>query len=201
MGNDSCSRGCEFESQRHILNGHFFTLICCKNCIDCLKRQKINEKRCQDWPLLKIIISLFTWSPLIVLYACIYLGRISFQHFTTIRVTSSSSQQQSWKIEFCSCFSSDANRFMLQKLSKIFAKAFVTKSLWSRKTRRGYNFIFLWCLKSVDPGPVLRTFLPQLTTRGQNYKLFFIDRLWYLYSDQRTLTVKGSIIICCWSSV
>ena len=25
--------------------GHFFTLNCCKNCIVCLKRLKINEKR------------------------------------------------------------------------------------------------------------------------------------------------------------
>ena len=32
MWGDSCSEGCEFESQHHILNGHFFTFICCKNC-------------------------------------------------------------------------------------------------------------------------------------------------------------------------
>ena len=44
MGDDSCSKGCGFESQGHILDGHFFTLICYKNCIVCLKRPKINEK-------------------------------------------------------------------------------------------------------------------------------------------------------------
>ena len=44
MGDDSCLRGCGFESQRHILDGHFFTIFCCKNCIVCLKRPKINEK-------------------------------------------------------------------------------------------------------------------------------------------------------------
>ena len=38
----SCLTG--FESRRRILDGHFFTLICCKNCIVCLKRPKINEK-------------------------------------------------------------------------------------------------------------------------------------------------------------
>ena len=27
MEGDSCSKGCEFESQHHILDGHFFTLI------------------------------------------------------------------------------------------------------------------------------------------------------------------------------
>ena len=42
---DSRSVGHEFESQRHILDGHFFALICCKNCIGvCLQRPKIKEK-------------------------------------------------------------------------------------------------------------------------------------------------------------
>ena len=45
MGVDSRSKGRGFESQRRILDGHFFTLICCKNCIVCLKRPKINKKR------------------------------------------------------------------------------------------------------------------------------------------------------------
>ena len=44
MGDDLCSRGRGFESRRHILDGHFFSLICCKNWIVCLKRPKINEK-------------------------------------------------------------------------------------------------------------------------------------------------------------
>ena len=38
MGGDSCSKGCGFESQRHILDGHFFTFICRKNFNVCLKR-------------------------------------------------------------------------------------------------------------------------------------------------------------------
>ena len=44
MGGDSCSKSREFESQHRILDGHFFTFICCKNCNLCLKRQNINEK-------------------------------------------------------------------------------------------------------------------------------------------------------------
>ena len=44
IGDNSCLRGRGFESWRHILDGHFVTLICCKNCIVCLKRPKINEK-------------------------------------------------------------------------------------------------------------------------------------------------------------
>ena len=36
MGDDLSSKG------SHILDGHIFTLNCCKNCIVCLKRQKIN---------------------------------------------------------------------------------------------------------------------------------------------------------------
>ena len=44
MGDDLCSKGCGFESRRHTLDRHFFTWICSKNCIVCLKRPKINEK-------------------------------------------------------------------------------------------------------------------------------------------------------------
>ena len=40
MGGDSCSEGRGFESQHHILDEHFFTLICCKNSNVCLKRQR-----------------------------------------------------------------------------------------------------------------------------------------------------------------
>ena len=40
MGRDSCSKGRGFESQHCILDGHFFTVISCKNCNVCLKRRK-----------------------------------------------------------------------------------------------------------------------------------------------------------------
>ena len=53
FGDDSCSKGHGFESQRHILDRHFFTLICCKICIVCLKRPKINEKEAEVGPFLK----------------------------------------------------------------------------------------------------------------------------------------------------
>ena len=45
MGDNSCSRGCGFESQCCILDGHIFSLICCKNCVVCLKRLKMNVFR------------------------------------------------------------------------------------------------------------------------------------------------------------
>ena len=45
MGRDSHSKDCGFKFQHHILDGHFFTYICCKNFNDvCLKRLNINEK-------------------------------------------------------------------------------------------------------------------------------------------------------------
>ena len=53
MGDDSCLEGCWFESQCRILDGHFFTLMCCKNCIFCLKRLKINEKEAGVGPFYK----------------------------------------------------------------------------------------------------------------------------------------------------
>ena len=34
MGGDSTSEGRGFESRCRILDGYFFTLICCKNCFD-----------------------------------------------------------------------------------------------------------------------------------------------------------------------
>ena len=53
MGRDSRSEGRRFESQHHILDGHFFTYICCKNCIVCLKKTKNKQKGGRDWPLFK----------------------------------------------------------------------------------------------------------------------------------------------------
>ena len=40
---DSCSKSYEFKSRHHILDGHFFTFICCKNC-NVFEKTKINEK-------------------------------------------------------------------------------------------------------------------------------------------------------------
>ena len=40
MGGDSISECRGFESQYRILNGHFFPLICCKNCNVYLKDEK-----------------------------------------------------------------------------------------------------------------------------------------------------------------
>ena len=61
MGGDSHSKGCEFESQHHILDGHFFTFICCKTYNVCLKRTKINEKETGFGPFLKSYSTLGQW--------------------------------------------------------------------------------------------------------------------------------------------
>ena len=45
MGRDSHSEGCGFESRHCILDGHFFSCICCKNCNVCLKRLKNKRKK------------------------------------------------------------------------------------------------------------------------------------------------------------
>ena len=53
-GGDSCSEGHEFESQHHILDGHFYTYSCCKNCNDvCLKKPEVNYKRGPGSPIFK----------------------------------------------------------------------------------------------------------------------------------------------------
>ena len=53
MDDDSCLKGHLFESRCHILDGHFFTLICCKSCIVGLKRLKINKKEAGVGPSYK----------------------------------------------------------------------------------------------------------------------------------------------------
>ena len=45
MGEDSSPELSGVESQHSILDGHFFTYICYKNCNVCLKRQKQTKKR------------------------------------------------------------------------------------------------------------------------------------------------------------
>ena len=52
MGGDSCSDGCGIESWHRKLDGHFFTLICCKIYNDfCLKGAQINDERGRGWPI------------------------------------------------------------------------------------------------------------------------------------------------------
>ena len=54
MGRDSHLKGRGFESPNRILDGHFFTYVCCKNCYYvCLKRLKINEKEAGVGPFYK----------------------------------------------------------------------------------------------------------------------------------------------------
>ena len=60
MGDDSCSKGRGFESRRRILDGHFFTFICCKNCNVCLKKTENKRKRGRGRP--KILKNLFMTS-------------------------------------------------------------------------------------------------------------------------------------------
>ena len=64
MGRDSCSEGRGFKSQHCILDGHFFTYICCKNCIVCLKRPKINEIEAGVGPFKKSILVVKVAAPL-----------------------------------------------------------------------------------------------------------------------------------------
>ena len=56
MGGDSSPEGCGFESQYHILDGHFFTLICCKIVLMfAWKIPKINNKEAGNGPVFKKI--------------------------------------------------------------------------------------------------------------------------------------------------
>ena len=65
MRDDSCSRGCGFESLCHIMDGEFFTLISCKNCVVCSKIPKINKKEAAmallKKPFVKIKLANCNW--------------------------------------------------------------------------------------------------------------------------------------------
>ena len=52
MGGDSCSKGRESKSQDHILDGHFFILICWENGKFYLKGTKNKWKRSREWPII-----------------------------------------------------------------------------------------------------------------------------------------------------
>ena len=57
MGGGSLYEGLGFEFRHRILDGHFFTLICCKIALMLVwKRLKINEKEAGDDPLKKLIM-------------------------------------------------------------------------------------------------------------------------------------------------
>ena len=96
MGDNSCLKGCLFESQRRILDGHFFTLIRCKNCIVCLKRPKTNEKEAEVGPFLKN----FTTTTVTVLACNVLASRISVLAFdpTAYMTESSSTVRQTFSL-------------------------------------------------------------------------------------------------------
>ena len=50
VGRDAHSEGSGFIFWHCILDEHFFTYFCCKNCIVCLKRPK-KRKRGRGWPI------------------------------------------------------------------------------------------------------------------------------------------------------
>ena len=53
MGGDSHSKGCGFESQHRILDGHFSHIFVVKICNVCLQRPKVNEKEAGVGPFKK----------------------------------------------------------------------------------------------------------------------------------------------------
>ena len=52
-GGDSNIRGCEFESQCHILDGSFFAFICCVKIEMMFVKTENKRKRPREWPIIK----------------------------------------------------------------------------------------------------------------------------------------------------
>ena len=65
MGGDSYFEGRGFESHHHILDGHFFTFICCKNCNVCMKKWlgKVHMKKINVWAdsMIMILLGQLRW--------------------------------------------------------------------------------------------------------------------------------------------
>ena len=57
MGGHSCSKGSEFESLHHILDGHFFTYLFDVKFVMCVWKDENKWKRGRVWPILKKIKS------------------------------------------------------------------------------------------------------------------------------------------------
>ena len=51
MGGDSCSKGCEFESQHRLLDGHFFTYIFVVRIVMCVWKDENKRKRGRGWTI------------------------------------------------------------------------------------------------------------------------------------------------------
>ena len=99
-----CS-GCTF--------GHFFTLICCKHCIVCLKRPKINEKepgsvhfflkdvvKCMHHDFHQSSIAKIKGEPFTYIYFATSFTKHSWNHFYIYFATSFA--KQGWKYHYCS---------------------------------------------------------------------------------------------------
>ena len=101
MGDDSCSRGHGFESWCSILDGHFFTLNCSKNCIVCLKR---NEKEAEVGTFKKkkskdskeMLMSLIIW-PLLEWIKIIFVSLIVFLQKFLVLIIKEHFRQQTTK--------------------------------------------------------------------------------------------------------
>ena len=61
MGSNLQSKGCRFESQHCVLDGHFY-IIFVKIVMFVLKRPKINEKEARDGPFQKTLMPINLFS-------------------------------------------------------------------------------------------------------------------------------------------
>ena len=53
MGDDLCLKVRGFESRRRILDGDYFTLICCKKLYRVFEKNENKRKRGRGWPIFK----------------------------------------------------------------------------------------------------------------------------------------------------
>ena len=68
-----CSlKSCQI-SRHRILDKHFITYICCKNCNVCLKRPKNKRKRGRGWPIFKKQLTYRVLNSILDVFGYIYL--------------------------------------------------------------------------------------------------------------------------------
>ena len=116
---------------------HFFTLICCKNCIECLKRPKINEKEA-GWPILLNVKPLTGRVTLVealngipVLFTHLLINK----HFAIVYT-------------FCADLSVRATIFQFRKLGELYNWSLVCTS--KIKLRVSFEYLLLkWTVEAV----------------------------------------------------
>ena len=135
MGWDFCSESFGFKSQHLILDGHFCTLICCKNCNVCLKKIVNKQKEARVAHLKNLLyrnvsehfwwlksltltkVMILTWYNDVAAVFCIIESRSTKKRWSNINVKTTSLNLVKWCRE--SCFTNAQCQYLFGAVAKL----------------------------------------------------------------------------------